>query len=90
MLDINPAIKIILTARSAASWMKSSQSFVGGKLRPDCYPVYADYRVNNSIAMLKPGIVIAPSTPFKRYTSNFLSYSLMLRNAKLAIEFPAG
>jgi len=32
MLDINPAIKIILTARSAASWMKTSQSFVGGKL----------------------------------------------------------
>ncbi|MGZ5009097.1 MAG: glucosylceramidase, partial [Methylobacter sp.] len=33
ILAINPEIKIIATAWSAPAWMKTNQSFVGGKLR---------------------------------------------------------
>jgi len=63
ILAINPAIKIMATAWSAPPWMKTSRSFRGGKLRPDCYAVYAAYLVKYLKAMQDKGIAIHAITP---------------------------
>lgn len=63
ILTINPEIKIIATAWSAPRWMKTNQSFVGGKLRPDCYGVYAAYLVRYLQIMRDRGVTIHAITP---------------------------
>ena len=63
ILAINPEIKIIATAWSAPTWMKTNQSFRGGKLRPDCYAVYAAYLVKYLQAMRERGITVHAITP---------------------------
>jgi glucosylceramidase len=63
ILVINPEIKIIATAWSAPTWMKTNQGLVGGKLRPDCYAVYAAYLVRYLKAMREKGIIIHSITP---------------------------
>jgi glucosylceramidase len=63
ILVINPEIKIIATAWSAPTWMKTNQGLVGGKLRPDCYAVYAAYLVKYLQAMREKGIIIHSITP---------------------------
>lgn len=63
ILAINPKIKFISTAWSAPPWMKTNQDFVGGKLKPDCYSVYAAYLVKYLLVMRDRGIVIHAITP---------------------------
>ncbi|MDO9271224.1 MAG: glycoside hydrolase family 30 beta sandwich domain-containing protein [Methylobacter sp.] len=63
ILAINPGIKIMATAWSAPTWMKTNQSFCGGKLRPDCYAVYAAYLVKYLKAMRDRGITVHAITP---------------------------
>ncbi|MGJ0517267.1 MAG: glycoside hydrolase family 30 protein [Methylomicrobium sp.] len=63
ILAINPAIKLIATPWSAPPWMKTNRSFIGGKLRPDCYGIYAAYLVKYLQAMRERGIVIHAITP---------------------------
>jgi glucosylceramidase len=63
ILAINPDIKIIATAWSAPPWMKTSQAFRAGKLKPDCYGIYAAYLVLYLQAMRDKGIVIHAITP---------------------------
>ncbi len=63
ILAINPEIKIMATAWSAPLWMKTNQRSVGGKLRPDCYAVYAAYLVKYLQTMREKGITIHAITP---------------------------
>lgn len=63
ILSINPDIKIIATAWSAPTWMKTNRSYIGGKLRPDCYAVYAAYLVKYLQAMREKGITLHAITP---------------------------
>jgi len=63
VLAINPELKIMATAWSAPIWMKTNQRFVGGKLRPDCYAVYAAYLVKYLKAMRDRGITVHAITP---------------------------
>lgn len=63
ILAINPKIKIMATAWSAPVWMKTKQSFVGGKLKPDCYAVYAAYLIKYLQAMRDKGITVHAITP---------------------------
>ena len=63
ILAINPEIKIMATAWSAPTWMKTNQGFVGGKLRPDCYAVYAAYLVKYLQAMRGKDITVHAITP---------------------------
>lgn len=63
ILTIKPELKIIATAWSAPSWMKTNQNSVGGKLRPDCYAVYANYLVKYLKAMRERGLTIHAITP---------------------------
>jgi len=63
ILAINPEIRIMATAWSAPTWMKTNQGLVGGKLRPDCYAVYAAYLVKYLQAMRDRGITVHAITP---------------------------
>ena len=63
ILIINPEIKIMATAWSAPPWMKTNRAFRGGKLRPDCYAVYAAYLVKYLKAMRDKGITVHAITP---------------------------
>ena len=45
IVALNPDIRIIATPWSAPPWMKTNNRFVGGTLKPECYPVYAQYFV---------------------------------------------
>lgn len=63
ILALNPGIRIIATAWSAPTWMKTNQGLVGGKLRPDCYAVYAAYLVKYLQAMRDRGITVHAITP---------------------------
>lgn len=63
ILTINPNIKLMGSPWSPPAWMKTNQSLKGGKLRPDCYDVYADYFVRYIQAMKAQGIQITHVTP---------------------------
>jgi len=63
ILVINPKIKIMATAWSAPPWMKTGRSFRGGKLRTDCYAVYAAYLVLYLKEMRDRGIAVHAITP---------------------------
>lgn len=58
ILQINPHIKLLGSPWSPPIWMKSNQSTIGGKLRPDCYPIYAKYFVRYLQAMQAEGIYL--------------------------------
>lgn len=58
ILTINPDIKIMGSPWSAPAWMKSHFNVRGGKLRPECYDVYARYFVRYIQEMKSNGIRI--------------------------------
>lgn len=58
ILAINPNLQIMATPWSPPGWMKTNGSMVGGKLRTDCYGVYADYLIKYIQAYQKEGITI--------------------------------
>ena len=60
ILAINPKIKILASPWSAPVWMKTNHKVQGGKLKPECYPVYAQYFVQYIQAMAAEGT--QPST----------------------------
>ncbi|WP_445369212.1 glycoside hydrolase family 30 protein [Methylomonas sp. BW4-1] len=63
ILALNPTLKIIATAWSAPRWMKTNQAFIGGKLKPEYYAVYATYLIKYLQTMREQGIVIHAITP---------------------------
>lgn len=58
ILFLNPDIKIVSSPWSAPAWMKTNGSLIGGKLRPECYDVYAKYFVRYIQAMKTERITI--------------------------------
>ena len=58
ILDINPAVKILGSPWSAPAWMKTNNDVRGGRLKTDCYGVYALYFVKYVEAMKNAGITI--------------------------------
>ncbi|MFM8330822.1 MAG: glycoside hydrolase family 30 protein [Candidatus Methylumidiphilus sp.] len=63
ILAIRPDLKILATPWSAPRWMKTSPSWIGGSLRPECQAVYAQYFVRYIEAMRRHGIPIHAMTP---------------------------
>ncbi len=63
ILAINPNISIMASPWSPPAWMKTNKSLKGGKLRSDCYAVYADYFVRYIQEMKNHGISITHLTP---------------------------
>ncbi len=58
ILAINPAIKILGSPWSAPAWMKTNNEVRGGRLKTECYGVYALYFVKYVQAMKNAGITI--------------------------------
>ena len=63
IIQISPDIKLMGTPWSPPAWMKTSGSMKGGKLKTECYSVYADYFVRYIQGMAQEGIPIASITP---------------------------
>jgi glucosylceramidase len=63
IVALNPSIKILGSPWSAPTWMKTNNSFIGGKLKPEYYEVYAAYLVKYIQAMKEEGITIDALTP---------------------------
>jgi glucosylceramidase len=63
IVAINPKIKILACPWSAPAWMKDSNSFSGGSLKPEYYGVYAKYFVKYIQGMQAQGINIDAITP---------------------------
>jgi glucosylceramidase len=61
--DVSGDVRIMATPWSPPAWMKTSASLKGGKLRADCYSVYADYFVGYIKAFKAEGITIDAVTP---------------------------
>jgi glucosylceramidase len=58
ILKVSPDIKLMGSPWSPPAWMKTNSNLRGGKLRTDCYEVYADYFVRYIQAMESEGITI--------------------------------
>ena len=58
ILSINPNIWVMASPWSAPAWMKESRDVRGGKLRRECYGVYAVYLAKYILAMKEQGITI--------------------------------
>jgi glucosylceramidase len=63
ILAIRPSIRIIATPWSAPPWMKTNNSFIGGELKPEYYPEYAQYFVKYIQSMNASGIPIHAISP---------------------------
>jgi glucosylceramidase len=62
ILAIDPGIRILGSPWSAPAWMKTSDNLKGGHLKPEDYPVYAQYFVKYIQAMQAEGIHLAAIT----------------------------
>lgn len=62
-LRINPDLKIMASPWSAPGWMKTTDSTIGGQLKPQYYPVYGEYFAKFIKAYKKEGIDIYAITP---------------------------
>ncbi|HVW96024.1 MAG TPA: glycoside hydrolase family 30 beta sandwich domain-containing protein [Mucilaginibacter sp.] len=58
ILKINPKIKILASPWSPPAWMKTNNETHGGNLKPEYYPVYAQYFVKYIKGMRMHGIRI--------------------------------
>ncbi len=58
IMAINPGIRILGSPWSAPAWMKTNNSLIGGSLKPEYYPVYAQYFVRYIREMKAEGISI--------------------------------
>jgi glucosylceramidase len=63
ILAINPSVRIIASPWSAPPWMKTTDSFITGHLKPEFLPAYARYFVKYIEAMRTHGIHISAVTP---------------------------
>ncbi len=58
ILKLDPRIKILASPWTPPSWMKTNENPKGGSLKPEFYPVYAQYFVRYIKAMAAEGIPI--------------------------------
>lgn len=77
ILKINPGLHIMASPWSAPGWMKTSGSMVGGRLRTECYAVYADYLIRYLEEYAKEGIHIETMTVQNEPLFGTAAYSCM-------------
>ena len=74
IIQISPNIKLMGSPWSAPAWMKTNNSMEGGKLKTECYDVYARYFAKYIKEMKSHGIDIYAVTPQNEplyYTANY-------------------
>ena len=63
IVGMSPSITLLGSPWSPPAWMKTNNSLIGGKLKTDCYDVYAAYFVKYIQKMKALGIDIKAITP---------------------------
>jgi len=81
ILKVVPNIYLLGSPWSPPAWMKTSASLKGGRLKQECYPVYAQYFVKYVQAMQANGIRIDAITPQNEPLYATASYPCMLMEA---------
>jgi len=89
-LRLNPAIKVLATPWSPPGWMKTRDSMIGGRLKPEAYGVYARYFVKFIQAYEAQGVPIYAVTVQNETLWTPLDYPGMLMSADEQTEFIAG
>ena len=87
IIAIAPDIQLVGSPWSPPAWMKTNGSMKGGKLKPSCYSVYADYFVRYVQAMQSEGITIAAVTPQNEPLYFTASYPCMEMQAAEQLDF---
>lgn len=86
ILAINPDIKIIGSPWSPPVWMKTNESTIGGRLKPEYYKAYARYFVKYIEAMSNEGIIIDAIT-IQNEPLNTTNNPSLYMSAREQIEF---
>lgn len=87
IIAIQPKIKIMGSPWSPPAWMKTNGNLKGGRLKTDCYNVYADYFVKYILAMKNEGIHIAYVTPQNEPLYFTANYPCMEMQAQEQLNF---
>lgn len=80
-LSLNPDLKIVATPWSPPGWMKTSDSMIGGTLRPEAYAPLAQYFVKFVQAYTAAGVPIYAVTPQNEPQYSPSGYPGMLMSA---------
>jgi len=81
ILKVAPNIRLLGSPWSPPAWMKTNGSLKGGRLKQECYPVYARYFVKYIQSMQTNGIRIDAITPQNEPLYATASYPCMLMEA---------
>jgi len=89
ILALNPAIKILGSPWSAPAWMKTNNSLYGGgnspgKLKTNCYDIYARYFVKYIQTMAAAGIPIEAVTPQNEPLNAWNNPSMLMESSEEA------
>lgn len=84
---LSPHIQLMASPWSPPAWMKTNGKLAGGKLRPDCYEVYARYFVRYIREMENQGIQITSITPQNEPLHFQATYPCMEMQASEQAEF---
>ena len=87
ILQFSPDIGLMGTPWSPPAWMKTNGSMKGGKLKTECYEVYASYFVKYIQAMQNEGITISAITPQNEPLYFTASYPCMQMQAVEQLDF---
>ena len=78
ILKIRPDLKILATPWTAPTWMKTNESYVGGRLRTEYYSAYAAYFVAYLRAMRERGIEVWAISPQNEPENPFNNPSMLM------------
>jgi len=87
ILAVSPGLKLMGSPWSPPAWMKTNGSLRGGRLRNDCYDVYARYFVRYIQEMQTRGIKIHSVTPQNEPLYFTASYPCMEMQASEQLVF---
>ena len=62
-LELNPELKLFASVWSPPAWMKSNDSMLGGKLKPEYYDAFSRYLVKTVKAYHAEGLPVVAITP---------------------------
>ncbi|MBM6383814.1 MAG: glycosyl hydrolase [Paenibacillus sp.] len=86
-LELNPDLKLFLSPWSAPGWMKTSGSMITGQLKPEYYPVYAEYFAKTIKAYAEHGLPVHAVTPQNEALYEPGHYPGMLMPAEAQVDF---
>lgn len=87
ILKIFPDLRIMGSPWSPPAWMKTNGKLTGGRLKAECYPVYAGYFVRYIRAMKEEGIAIDAVTIQNEPLHFTANYPCMQMQANEQLQF---